>query len=159
MTIAEEGIMKFLRTPLIPALVTLLLSAGCGGSGDREARNAPADSTALAAALLTPETFDTIQWPSDSAALARGAVVWSYSCRKCHGDWGAGDGGFVQRGDTVRPPSFLAPDWQYATDRHGMRERVFTGTNDGMPHWGMVGLKPRDVDAVTLYIQRGLRGG
>ena len=27
-----------------------------------------------------------------------------------------------------------------------------------MPHWGMAGLKPRDIDAVTLYIERVLRG-
>jgi mono/diheme cytochrome c family protein len=156
--------MRSLRMPVVtsPMLFTVfvLLSAGCGGSGDGQSagRGAAIDTVALATALLTPETFDTVQWPSDSAAVDRGAVVWTYSCRKCHGDWGAGDGGFVQRGDTVRPPSFHVAEWRFADDRHGMREQVFTGTNDGMPHWGMVGLKPRDVDAVTLYIDRVLLG-
>jgi mono/diheme cytochrome c family protein len=148
--------MQVLRCSSVPPLLlAALIAAGCGGNPDGAAMSG--DSTQIAASLLTPETFDTIQWPSDSAAIARGAVVWSYSCRKCHGDWGGGDGGFVQRGDTVRPPNFHDPDWRYANDRVAMRRQIFTGTNDGMPHWGMVGLKPRDMDAVTHYIQRVLR--
>jgi mono/diheme cytochrome c family protein len=154
--------MRSLCKPVVihPILVAVLvlLSVGCGGDGGGAGRSVAADTAAMAAALLTPETFDTVQWPSDSEAVERGAVVWSYSCQKCHGAWGAGDGGFVQRGDTVRPPSFHGPDWRFANDREGMREQVFTGTNEGMPHWGMVGLKPRDVDAVTLYIDRVLLG-
>jgi mono/diheme cytochrome c family protein len=137
-------------------LAVFVATAGCdgervGSGGVRE------DSVALAAGQLTKETFDTIAWPSDSAAVARGAVVWTYSCRKCHGTDGSGDGRFVQDGDTLRPPSLLTPAWRFADDRPGAREQIFTGTTGGMPHWGVVGLKPRDIDAVTLYIERVLR--
>jgi mono/diheme cytochrome c family protein len=152
--------MKSLRTPVVPALVLLFVSilvvlpsAGCS---DRD-RNMAVDTTALAASMITPETFDTIRWPSDSAAVARGAVVWTYSCRKCHGDWGQGDGVLVARGDVEAPPSFQNPEWRFANDRPGMRDQVFTGTNKGMPHWGMVGLTSRDIDAVSLYVQKVLR--
>jgi mono/diheme cytochrome c family protein len=147
--------MRFLRKAALALLVVAPFMAACGGGG--ETGGMPADSVALAAALLTPETFDTISWPSDSAALARGAVVWSYSCQKCHGNWGDGDGGFVQRGETLRPPSFRAADWRLAGDYEGMRRQVFTGTAEGMPHWGMTALRPRDIDAVTIYVQKALR--
>jgi mono/diheme cytochrome c family protein len=138
-------------------LAVALLIGGCGERGERQARDAAADSVSIALAMLSPATFDTIAWPSDSAAIARGAVVWTYSCRKCHGTDGRGDGGFVVKGDTVRPPSLLGADWRFADDRGAMREQVFAGTTDGMPHWGLAGLKPRDIDAVTLYIERILR--
>jgi mono/diheme cytochrome c family protein len=142
------------------ATTTILMVAtctlGCGGSGDRATAERE-DRAAVAAAQLTPETFDTVQWAADTAAIARGAVVWTYSCRKCHGEAGRGDGGFVMNGDTVRPPSLLEADWRYANDRQALREQIYTGTNQGMPHWGLEGLKPRDIDAVAVYIQRMLR--
>jgi mono/diheme cytochrome c family protein len=139
------------------AAVALAVASGCAQDQENETAVVAADSVALAAALITPEMFDTISWVADSAAVSRGAVVWSYSCRKCHGNSGAGDGGWVQNGDTLRPPSFLAADWQYAGDRGALREQIYTGTNEGMPHWGLAGLKPRDIDAVSLYITRVLR--
>jgi hypothetical protein len=36
---------------------------------------------------------------------------------------------------------------------------VFTGTANGMPHWGLHGLKARDVDAAARYIATALRAG
>ncbi len=60
-------------------------------------------------------------------------------------------------GDTLRPPSFLQADWRFAEDRDGLRKQVFTGNAQGMPHWGFHGLKYRDIDAVAVYIQQGLR--
>lgn len=138
------------------ALALLIVAAGCGGGADRQAAAAP-DSVSLALAAITPETFDTVSWPADTAAISRGSVVWTYSCRKCHGTDGSGDGGFVQHGDTIRPPSLLRPDFPYANDHEALRQAIFTGTEEGMPHWGLVGLKPRDIDAVALYINRMLR--
>jgi mono/diheme cytochrome c family protein len=131
----------------------VLFMYGCGGEERAGLQAARPDSVAIMLAQLTPETFDTVSWASDSAAVARGAVVWTYSCRKCHGDFGHGDGNFVQHGDTLRPRSFLAPDWHLAGNRDGVRQAVFTGTNEGMPHWS-VHIKPRDVDAVSYYVTK-----
>jgi mono/diheme cytochrome c family protein len=145
--------MKSLTGPLG---VSLLILYGCGGGGSPQVSSGHADSVAFAQSQITVEMFDTIQWPSDSVALARGALVWSTSCQKCHGVDGSGDGGFVQGGETLRPPDFRLDTWQLGHDRDGLRRQIFTGTAEGMPHWGLVGLKPRDVDAVSLYIQRTL---
>lgn len=45
--------------------------------------------------------------PSDSAALARGAVVFATFCQPCHGIGGRGDGLVAQRGFPP-PPSLVA---------------------------------------------------
>jgi mono/diheme cytochrome c family protein len=149
-----------MKSVLWLVVVTAMVSA-CGGSGDRAAdASAPGvhgDSVALATEQLTAATFDTVVWQSDSAAVARGGVVWTYSCRRCHGDYGRGDGRFVMAGDTIRPPSLVGPGWRFAGDHEGMRQVIFTGTAEGMPHWGVVGLKPRDVDAVATYISTVIR--
>jgi mono/diheme cytochrome c family protein len=145
-----------MRALLLPMGLCFLVAGGCGGSADAPRAASGPDSVALALAQLTPETFDTVMWASDSAAIARGAVVWTYSCRKCHGDFGHGDGNFVQAGDTLRPPSFVAADWALAHDREAVRTVVYTGTNECMPHWN-AHLKPRDVDAVSHYITKVIR--
>ena len=118
---------------------------------------AQVDSVEMALAALAPDAFDSITWETQQARLERGTVVFSFSCAKCHGPEGAGDAEFVQRGDTLRPPTFLVADWQFADDHEGLREHIFAGTVGGMPHWGLHGLKFRDVDAVAWYINRGLR--
>ena len=132
----------------------------CSGGADEppiDRAAVHADSVMLADSMYDPAAFDTIIWDSAGADIARGAVVFSYSCAKCHGEAGLGDGGFVQGGDTLRPPSFVVPDWRFAEDRDGLRRQVFTGTAQGMPHWGFYGLKYRDIDAVAAYIQEELR--
>ncbi len=150
---------KALAAGILSAAVVIVLAA-CGGGEEAEpavAGDPQGDTIAMGEQLYSEAMFDTIQWPSDSVALERGAVVWSFSCSKCHGPRGWGDGGFVQRGDTIRPPSFITRDFRFADDREGMRHFVFVGGREGMPHWGMAGLKARDIDAVTLYIERVLR--
>lgn len=149
--------MRSWRTLLFPLL--LVAMGGCGGgNGDAEAR-ATVDSVALARQAFDTAAFDTITWAADSAATNRGQIVFMYSCRKCHGEGGRGDGGFVMNGDTLRPPSFLAPDWRFANDRAALRAYIFAGNEKGMPHWGLVGLKAKDIDAVARYIQEVLRKG
>ncbi|HUH11750.1 MAG TPA: hypothetical protein VMK65_01515 [Longimicrobiales bacterium] len=59
----------------------------------------------------------------------------------------------------ARPPSLARRDWPYAGDRLGLRRQVYRGSNAGMPHWGLVGPKPRDVDAVATYIETVIRSG
>lgn len=142
---------------LMALLLPLVLSA-CAGEPQEsmETDTADADSVAMALAEFTPAMFDTIAWKADTAQTNRGAVVWMFSCRKCHGDTGHGDGGWVMDGDTLHPPSFHAAGWRFASSREDLLRYIYAGNASGMPHWGVVGLKPRDIDAVTAYIQKQL---
>lgn len=135
----------------------LLVSACADGGDDAEARR-PTGADSVQAALLQYDAsnFDTIQWESNNEALARGSVVFSYSCARCHGRYGEGDGGFVSRGDTIRPPDLTQADWRFVDDLDGLHEFIYTGSERGMPHWGLEGLKYRDVDAVARFLQTGL---
>jgi len=140
------------------SLAAVFLTVGCGGGEPpaQEVAEGP-DSAAMAQEAYDPTMFDTVSWESQDAAVERGQVVYRFSCMKCHGEKGLGDAAFVRGGDTLRPPSFREPDWSYADDKEGIREQVFVGTAETMPHWGLVGLTPRDVDAVAIYIMDGLR--
>lgn len=151
------------QTRCVALLLIAPLAAACGASEEsgpsqeEMSAMAHADSIQIAAEAYDPAAFDTISWESVEDQHARGGLVFSVSCSKCHGSAGAGDGNFVQRGDTLRPPSFLAADWRFAEDMAGLRRQIFTGTPNGMPHWGLLGLKYRDVDAVSAYITNVLR--
>ena len=141
-----------------------LVPLACGPSAEeREAiaaeqrALAAADTLAQAEANFDAAAFDSVSWVATDSAVARGQVVFQYSCRKCHGEAGDGSAGFVAQGDTLRPPSFLPEDWRFADDQEGLRRQIFVGTSNGMPHWGLEGLKPRDIDAVAHYIRFGLR--
>ena len=144
----------------IATLLTVgFVSVACAGGEPAEDTVASPDSTQLAREAFDPAMFDTITWETPEKALERGQVVYRFSCLKCHGDRGLGDAGFVRAGDTLRPPSFREPTWAFAGDKAGIREQVFVGTGETMPHWGLVGLGPRDVDAVATYILEGLPQG
>lgn len=134
----------------------LLLALGCAGDGDDPDAAPPANDVSAAEARYDRAAFDTVAWESEEAALVRGEEVWRYACAQCHGPAGAGDGGFVQEGDTLRPPSFLVPGWRFAADREGLIHQVYVGTDQAMPHWGLRRMRPRDIDAVTRYIQQQL---
>ena len=138
-----------------PVGLLVLFLAGCGSDAPADA--AGDEPEALAAAVPDPALFDSIAWPAPSAAVQRGATVYMYSCAKCHGDRGAGDGNYRLQGRLLKPPSFLAADWQYGDDLPGLREAVYRGNDRGMPHWGNAGLAARDIDAVARYIMDGLR--
>lgn len=145
-------------------VATVPIAVACGAEEEDAAvaeaarLAAQQDSVMLAESMFDAAVFDTITWESPEAELERGSLVWGISCSKCHGRTGAGDGGFVQRGDTLRPPSFLEDDWRFADDELGLKRQVFAGTAEGMPHWGFYGLKYRDIDAVATYIRERLRG-
>lgn len=139
------------------ALIGISLLLACGGEQTQEqAVVAGPDSTALALEQYTAGVFDTIAWTTDTAQTNRGAVVWTFSCRKCHGELAHGDAKFVIAGDTLVPPDFAQPGLRYAGDRAELMKYIFAGNQEGMPHWGIQGLKPRDIDAVSAYIQKQL---
>jgi mono/diheme cytochrome c family protein len=141
-------------------IATLLVigfsSVACAGGEPVEEVGAGPDSTQLAREAFDPIMFDTVSWETPAEAVERGQVVYRFSCLKCHGDRGLGNAAFVRAGDTLRPPSFREPTWAYAGDKAGIREQVFVGTAENMPHWGLVGLGARDVDAVATYILEGM---
>jgi mono/diheme cytochrome c family protein len=140
-----------------PARLVAFLSAGlvvaaCESPPEEPPEPTAADTVAMAVAAYDPAGFDSIAWDTPEDAIVRGSVVFQYSCVKCHGAQGLGDGEFVTRGDTLRPPPFNAEDWAFQDNLEGLRTHVFTGTEGGMPHWGLEGLKYRDVDAVARFI-------
>lgn len=144
--------------PLV--LVLPLALAACGG-GKQEQAAAPADSTALAMEQYNPAAFDTITWTADSAQTNRGEIVWNFSCKKCHGQLGHGDGEglkeLAEMGDTIKPPNF-ATTWRFGSDRGALMKAIYAGSNEGMPHWGIAGLKPRDIDAAAAFVMKNLAG-
>ena len=148
--------MRWIAMPLAIAVAF----SGCS-PGEPADDEASADSAAAAMAMAQeaydPAAFDTVTWESEQAALERGQVVYRFSCLKCHGERGIGDAGFVRGGDTLRPRSFREPDWAFAGDKNGIREQIFIGTEEGMPHWGLTTLGPTDMDAVATYILEGFR--
>ena len=147
--------MRWIVLPLSVALA----SAGCGEAPEAQ-RTVPPDTMATVALTAYDATaFDTITWETPQAALDRGQVVYRHSCARCHGAEGLGDAKFVLHGDTLRPLSLRREDWPYTGDKANLRRQVFIGTAEGMPHWGLEGLKPRDLDAVAVFIMEGLRGG
>jgi mono/diheme cytochrome c family protein len=146
-----------------PILFTALLAVGLVACGESDTASdapqpTPADTVETALAQYDPTAYDSISWETADDALERGRVVFSFSCRKCHGTAGYGDGGFVMQGDTLRPPSFHDPEWELRDDLEGLRRQVYIGTTEGMPHWGLEGLTHRDIDAVARYIQSELTG-
>jgi mono/diheme cytochrome c family protein len=139
---------------LLGLLLPLSLAACAGEPQENvDVQASGADTVAMALETYSPAMFDSITWAADTAQTNRGAVVWMFSCRKCHGDTGHGDGGWVIEGDTLRPPSFQTAGWRFASDRTELIKYIYAGNASGMPHWGVVGLKPRDIDAVAAYIQ------
>lgn len=149
-------------SPLL-ALGTAVVLTACTSAEEREAAlaaeaaAAAADSVEFARAQYDASAFDTVTWESHDDAIVRGSVVFSYSCAKCHGQHAEGDGGFVTRGDTLRPPDLTALDWRFLDDPDGLREFIYTGTDHGMPNWGLEGLKYKDVDAVATFLIDGLQ--
>lgn len=147
---------------LLAAGTALLVGAVAACEGAPPAEEVPQgptaeDSVQMAAQQFDASAFDTIAWDSAGAAHQRGSIVFTYSCAKCHGPRGFGDGGFIAEGDTLHPPSFHRAAFPFDGDLEGLRLQIYTGRPGGMPHWGLVGLDYRDVDAVARYILDELR--
>lgn len=135
----------------------LFVACGGGEPAETEAQGpSVADSIQTALDQYDPAAFDTVTWESHNDAVVRGSVVFSYSCARCHGTHGEGDGRFVTQGDTLFPPDFTEADWRFAEDLEALRQYIYVGDEGGMPHWGLEGLKYKDVDAVAKFLQDGL---
>jgi mono/diheme cytochrome c family protein len=149
---------------LAASAAVVALIAACGGpdaeqtaAQSAEARRAArADSVAQAAEMFDPAVFDTIAWASDNERWERGGVVWSFSCQKCHGADGRGQGEVAVQAN-LAVPDLVAAEWPLAGDVPAIRRAIFVGHESAMPSWGLVGLKYKDVDAVAHYIDDLLR--
>ena len=149
------------RTPLAASLLLVPALFACGGKENVDTeealRAARADSMAVAEKIYDATAFDSINWETAADRLSRGRVVWQFSCQKCHGAHGLGNGEAAEEWQ-IEMPVIVEEDWQYAGDVEGIHHRIFVGHEAGMPNWGLHGLKYRDIDAVTAYILTGLRG-
>ncbi len=114
---------------------------------------------AAADSVLAGVRFDTITWMDAGERVMHGNSVYAASCTRCHGYLGAGGTEYAKR-RALEVPSLVARDWKYAGDIAGVRARVFSGHDAGMPTWGLrgdAGLSLRDVDAVAWYVVTQLR--
>lgn len=149
-------------------MVVLLFGTTACGSGDGEAdempavdteatlRAARADSVAQATEMYEAAVFDTLTWDSDNVRWERGGVVWAFTCQRCHGADGTGNGEDAVTFD-IEMPDMTAADWRYADDLPAIRERIFVGHETEMPSMGLIGLAYTDVDAAAHYINDLLR--
>lgn len=145
------------------SVVAVAAALACGLSQEEQAaqraeelRLARADSVAQAEAIYDAAVFDTIRWPSPDSALVRGQVVWRFSCQKCHGAEGRGDGELAREHELAMP-NVLSADWEYAGDIPAIRHRVFVGHESEIPNWGLHGIAYRDIDAVAIYMNDWIR--
>jgi mono/diheme cytochrome c family protein len=147
-------------TPIL-TLAAMGFLAACGSEPAPPPQEGPTatDSVQAALAQYDPTVFDSISWETPEDAVVRGSVVFSYSCVRCHGRYGEGDGGFVTQGDTLRPPDLTAPEWRFIDNLEVLRQFIYTGAEGGMPHWGLEGLSYRDVDAAAQFLLKGLNRG
>lgn len=140
------------------AVLFILAVVALGCAGQEEATDSAAltaaDTVAMAYQAYSPEAFDTVNWPSDSVALERGQVVYRAGCGECHGEDGSGDALHVTTaGDTLHPPDFHRADFAMVDDLQALRQKVYAGNTQGMPHWGLRRMDPRDIDAVARWVR------
>lgn len=144
--------MRFRRAAAVVLLAPLVAAACEKHEFERPSREA---QVVQADSLLTPETFDTISWPSDSVRAFEGNNAYAANCRTCHGYLGEG-GTEYARQRNLDPPSLIREDWPYP-DIESVRYRIFVGHPAGMPTWGVAGITPREIDAIAYYILNVLR--
>jgi mono/diheme cytochrome c family protein len=140
------------------ARVTLLLVLAAAGACEKPefVPPDPAERAAEAEAAYRSAVFDTVAWTSTEERLLTGNQVFGAHCRRCHGPFGEGDTPYAREW-RLEVPSLVEPEWEYAGDLDAVRRRTFTGHPPGMPVWGIGGISPREIDAVSFYILEQLR--
>ena len=147
-----------LWTQMLPAMVGALMTI-VGGSGCGEERFDPPsreDRVLEAEHLYSPALFDSLAWESDEVRALEGNVVYASNCRDCHGMMGEGGTPYAEQRH-LDVPSLVDREWELAEDLAETRHRVFVGHPDGLPTWGVAGLSPREIDAVSYYLLKVLR--
>lgn len=153
-----------MNSKIVAFACVLLLSVGACGTEEEQPqvdpeealRAARADSVAQAVEMYDAAVFDTLTWEDDNARWERGGVVWSFTCQRCHGADGKGQGpDAVSFGIVV--PDMTVAEWEYAEDYPAIREKIFVGHETEMPSMGLIGLSYPDVDAAAHYINDLLR--
>lgn len=138
------------------ALVLAVLAglAGCGEHKfDPPSRE---DQVRDAEALYSLALFDSVSWETDSVRDLEGNIVYASKCRNCHGVMGEGGTDYALQRD-LNVPSLVEADWEFGDDLEETRHRVFVGHPDGLPTWGVAGITPREIDAVSHYVLEMLR--
>ncbi len=140
---------------LVSVLLGLVAATGCSGhktfdAPDREQRIAEAE------AMFSVAIFDTVNWEDDNVRALDGNAVYAAECRNCHGRVGEGTTEYSDA-QGLSVPSLVQPEWRYAENLDSIRHRVFVGHSAGMPTWGVAGITPREIDAVSFYILERLR--
>lgn len=135
-------------------LPSVLILVGCKGHEfeppDREAQ------VQAASARFDLASFDSVTWASDSVKALEGNVVWASYCRNCHGSVGRAGTDYAENRN-LKVPSLVEAGWRFAERRDSVLHRIYTGHAAGMPTWGVAGISPREMDAVTWYLLRVLR--
>jgi len=133
--------------------MTLLLLGACKHEmepPDREARVSDAE------ARFAETRFDTLTWSSEDQRAMDGNAVFAAKCRNCHGTLGEG-GTEYAAGRGLAVPSLVVREWALGDSLDAVRRRVFVGHASGMPTWGVAGISPREIDAVSFYVVESLR--
>lgn len=115
-----------------------------------------AAQVAAAEAQFSLAIFDSVAWESDDARGLEGNVVYATYCDNCHGPMGRGGTDYARNRD-LDVPSLVEPEWPLAQARDSVLHRIFVGHVAGMPIWGIAGITPREMDAVTHYLLDVLR--
>ena len=138
----------------VAGLAVLTVLTGCEKPEweppDREAQVAAADVD------FSMALFDTVSWESQEARRFEGNVVFATYCRNCHGTLGQGDTDYAASRD-LDVPSLVEPEWRWAESPDSVLHRIYVGHARGMPTWGVAGITPREMDAVTAYLLEVLR--
>ncbi len=145
------------RRPAAAVLVAALIAASAASCKEHQIEvPTRAERVEEAEAAFDPAMFDTISWASQEARIEQGNEVFAAECRKCHGTLGKGGTDYA-REQELDVPSLVEPDWEFRADLAGVRRRIFTGHEEGMPTLGIAGLSPREIDAVAAYVIDDLR--
>lgn len=116
---------------------------------DRAVRVARADS------LFAMAAFDTVEWADAGTRTTEGNIVYSESCRRCHGTLGGGTTDYARERD-LEVPSLVQPEWPFA-QVDSLRRKIYIGHESGMPIFGDGTLTLRQIDAAAAYILLTLR--